>query len=816
MVFAQPAVPWAAYKDSLKANFSLNAQSALTEVLPITSARRDAVSSTVRLQAQLGFPTATQNRTTTSATAADGTRATTVNDVLAEATGTAPTAAALPAAGTPPEYTPPTESLRVDPILRYYAATALNQEVQLLNKYLDSLDKLSSRFEAYVVRLQVTLQPRRRDWAYDAYTDVVFSTKQLGDPGLPPLPTDPTPAVMKTLRPEQIDYSRGQKPPVDLQNVASRTSPDLIVLPMLVTDSVEAMMRQRSVDQLRELGLALSGMVKGVGVGANIGNTVQRLEELLGKDLNATMTVGRLDRDSIRVRFGAQHQGRSDFAIVPRNHTVTALVLISKPYVYRRATPMPETAGARPGGAGTETRKGQYALLPFERATPPEQEAPDKPRPNLYVFSSTSFVHAHDGTTPPYQSANRLVDDLIAKLQSRGASQESIVALKSCLPRLVDARLQQNPEQFRAIIGQLQLNASTGSAIIGDWLWAELSSWRSKLGMSNEEILVIDSARAPYNSELPASLKRTKGGLQLEIEFGKHAINHIDDVQLSFNGATAFASARTLRIRDDGSALIAEYPAFAGSRTLPRSVVVQLDGTPPPPHLMPRVNVASVNGWPSLPSGTPALVHASEGSKHTLVTLPGTHYADNASDVIAILVDGANRYPAIAVNAGENGHALTARFALPDDGTTLGKAAQLELSSPDFPGTHLFAVQPGPAPEAPKEKTATIKVATNQVARTKDFTAKIGFNFEIPPPAAGAPAQDVRVTIRGAVVQSVTPGTANGATLEDGQIKLSGTAGFVVVDLMGISDPEIAATVIVDKAAKGTTTLKVNALPTGD
>src|SRR5262249_47299447 len=63
----------------------------------------------------------------------------------------------------------------VDPMTRYWAATALFQEVQLLNRYVrDAWVRRGSR--PYVVRVQATLMPAARNEPYDAYCTCSFFT----------------------------------------------------------------------------------------------------------------------------------------------------------------------------------------------------------------------------------------------------------------------------------------------------------------------------------------------------------------------------------------------------------------------------------------------------------------------------------------------------------------------------------------------------------------------------------------------------------------------------------------------------------------
>jgi hypothetical protein len=76
-----------------------------------------------------------------------------------------------PSVGAAPQPTnnPLNGDVVVDPFTRYSAATALYQEVQLLDRYVRDI-ALKRNADVYVMRLDVSLLPARRGQAWDAYT----------------------------------------------------------------------------------------------------------------------------------------------------------------------------------------------------------------------------------------------------------------------------------------------------------------------------------------------------------------------------------------------------------------------------------------------------------------------------------------------------------------------------------------------------------------------------------------------------------------------------------------------------------------------
>jgi hypothetical protein len=182
---------------------------------------------------------------------------------------------------------------------RYWAATALYQEVQLLNRYVRDA-AVRDGCQAFVVRMQVSLMPAARGEPYDAYCTLGF------------FEGDREGAPTTSLR--------------DPSGAPLRTTPQ--VIPLMVTDNLEAGMQARAMDSVRQLAGAVYAMSFSVGASADVQNLQETLQRVFGQDLNSLLTVGRVTDNTIRVRLGAQQQASSDFAMVPRSHNVTLLLLV--------------------------------------------------------------------------------------------------------------------------------------------------------------------------------------------------------------------------------------------------------------------------------------------------------------------------------------------------------------------------------------------------------------------------------------------------------------------------------------------------------
>jgi len=149
--------PWEDYIAALSPDFELTAGEALEKVLPRTTVLEEKFLDSIAFSTQVGLPQNGEPGEVPGAPAAPS--------------GAERGAASLP--GVPNSQ----RSVSKDPMLEFTAATALYQEVQLLNRYVTDA-ALKSGSQAYVVRLQLSVVPHARHQPYDVYTTMGFLQKQ--------------------------------------------------------------------------------------------------------------------------------------------------------------------------------------------------------------------------------------------------------------------------------------------------------------------------------------------------------------------------------------------------------------------------------------------------------------------------------------------------------------------------------------------------------------------------------------------------------------------------------------------------------------
>ncbi|PKN18938.1 MAG: hypothetical protein CVU71_09105 [Deltaproteobacteria bacterium HGW-Deltaproteobacteria-6] len=267
---------WDKYRDDLMPKFNIDSQKALELVMPTTGTWEDKTIDSMSGGLRIALPTGEKSGTESKNTSTENSKD---NGKIIEAS--------IPKTLTE-------NQLAVDPMLRYLSATALYQEVKLLNRYLED-STCESDFIPYIVRLQISIMPHLRNLPYDSYINLSFFTSE-----------------------------------TKLQKNARNINNTPLVLPLLVTDNLENILHMKSSDKLRQIAAYLALAYQGVGLGAEFQKKYENIQNILGKDFNSILTVGRVSDNTMRARIGALKQIDSGYAMIPRTHNITFLLLAHK------------------------------------------------------------------------------------------------------------------------------------------------------------------------------------------------------------------------------------------------------------------------------------------------------------------------------------------------------------------------------------------------------------------------------------------------------------------------------------------------------
>jgi len=148
-----------------------------------------------------------------------------------------------------------------DPMLQYAAATALYQEVKLLEQYVNYAAQ-RHQYRPFIVRMNVGIQPFARNQPHDVYSSIGFFAS------------------------DECETAGGKFMATGATN-SGPLARQPYILPLLVTDNLEGMSTAKSAEMITQIALAVSALVQGVAGEASFGLTRDRLKSVLGTDLNA-------------------------------------------------------------------------------------------------------------------------------------------------------------------------------------------------------------------------------------------------------------------------------------------------------------------------------------------------------------------------------------------------------------------------------------------------------------------------------------------------------------------------------------------------
>ena len=307
--------PWEDVVSKLTPSFSMDSDKALSQSIPTTMRYEEMIIDAIRANLKLSLPTASTPHSSTGSqnlSSVDAATGSTVKDkskIISKSSGTS-SSGELDGNKKPGDVSQDKsafEGLGRDPIIQYLAATSLFQEVRLLNLSVHDA-AIRGKFRAYVVRLQVSVMPKTRNMPYDTYLNIAFLTTTYGNQK----------RIQKCSQSEAIQESCWENP---------------IIVPLLVTDDIEALTYSRSLQSIRQMGLALADIAQGLGVSADFQKMSDKLQKVNGQNFNSLLSVARVSDNTLRVRLGAMQQADLLFATVPRTHNISVLLLVPEEYM---------------------------------------------------------------------------------------------------------------------------------------------------------------------------------------------------------------------------------------------------------------------------------------------------------------------------------------------------------------------------------------------------------------------------------------------------------------------------------------------------
>jgi hypothetical protein len=347
LVSVTAVAPWSQVSDAMQPNFTLTGDGALLQVAPTTARIQEQVLNAFGASLGVGLPqsfgqsiatstqTSTQNASTSggvSANTGNVSTGTSGSNTDTRQPGVVPQVpnglpAGVQALGAPSV----SGTTDIDPILKYQAALALYQSVQLMNRQVQNAASLHC-FVPYLVQLKMAILPYRRDLPYDVHSRMsFFGGGTSDDAGSPDSPL--------RLKQVKVLASSTQNPsPQPVSTSKVETCDDNInklpqVVPLLVTDDIEKAVKSSAVETARQIGFALSAMLQGIGANASLNKMDQTLNAISGQDINSRFTLSRLTDNTIYARLGASAAPtKAGRALVGQTYDISLLLLVPVGY----------------------------------------------------------------------------------------------------------------------------------------------------------------------------------------------------------------------------------------------------------------------------------------------------------------------------------------------------------------------------------------------------------------------------------------------------------------------------------------------------
>ncbi|WGS53775.1 hypothetical protein LFL96_22275 [Paraburkholderia sp. D15] len=191
--------------------------------------------------------------------------------------------------------------------MQHELALSIYQELQILSRYLKDA-AFKKGWEPYVVRAQVSVSPFAHYQPFDVYVDLGLFTSCLKANNHPV-------RVRHAWNPASGDYS------------SQAGTQAAMVIPLLVTDAIEAQQASNTAELARDLALGLGGNIGGVALQGSMEKISKNIQSILGTDYNSLYMISRVSDNVMQVRLGAPANAMSQYSMSTVTHNVTMVVL---------------------------------------------------------------------------------------------------------------------------------------------------------------------------------------------------------------------------------------------------------------------------------------------------------------------------------------------------------------------------------------------------------------------------------------------------------------------------------------------------------
>lgn len=275
--------PWHSYADALQPKFNLSIKEALEKSIATTRRSNLQQLNETRVSLGVGLDKTAKSSITKTIVDEEGKVATTTESTTNKSSGELPETSEAGTGENQLTSTKEEGNIEIDSRLHRHAASALYQEIQVLDRYIkDAVTK--QNYTPYLVRLQFNLMPRQHGLPLDAYVNLsFFSGKEVKE--------------------------------------------GVVIVPLISTSNHESSLSSAVLQEIQDLKFKIQSF-SNAAVGLDVGNLSEKIDSTLARDINNTFIIGRINDNTIRVKIGALQQLSSRYSMVPRTEYASVMMLV--------------------------------------------------------------------------------------------------------------------------------------------------------------------------------------------------------------------------------------------------------------------------------------------------------------------------------------------------------------------------------------------------------------------------------------------------------------------------------------------------------
>jgi len=259
------------------------------------------------------------------------------------------------------DYSLPKSPNAYDPSAQYRAAAALYQRIQNLDNYLRVSYDTKTHI-AYLMRAKLTVSPRTKGQPFDLYSSISFDlahetissqveAELITTETMQKAISEATKSAKgeakekaaaqlikkaiesgsievstKVIESKQIKLASG----IEQQSLAAGSEPSYRIFPLLIADNIERINTSQIQNAINAVSLGLGLGSGSTSVNAAYENAIERLEALVGSQVNSLVTLSQTSRQNLVVKISAGFDPEHKYSMRERTYDVSFVVAMPR------------------------------------------------------------------------------------------------------------------------------------------------------------------------------------------------------------------------------------------------------------------------------------------------------------------------------------------------------------------------------------------------------------------------------------------------------------------------------------------------------